>query len=135
VITQTFHMRNTLEDVDRMVMSLTAAVGGLLVQSKVMKFEICTTEVLTNIVRHARAVSKDTPVEIMLADTPDMVAISFYDPVGADAFDPRAWARDLETVDLMAENGRGLGLIMHCTDAIDYDQSEPRPRLVLSFSR
>lgn len=135
MISASFHMQNDLGDVDRMVMSLKTAVDGTLGSAAMFKFEICTSEALTNIVKHAATPNKNDPILVQLSETDASLDVIIFDPAGAAAFDLRDHARDLDTVDPLAENGRGLGLIMQCADAVDYGSQNGRTRLILTFTK
>lgn len=126
-------MRNHLDDVDRMVISLKSVVEGNLDQMAKFKFEICMSEALKNIVKHARTPHKDAPIEVTLSETNSTLVVEVFDPIDADVFDLRVHARELGKVDLMAESGRGLGLIIQCADLVNYSLSGDRHCLELQF--
>lgn len=128
-------MRNTLEGVDTLVMSLKAEVGAILGSAVLIRFEICVAEALTNIVKHAKPVMTHAVIEVALSETADAILVEIFDPLGATPFDLRDLAPDLDAVDLLAESGRGLGLIMQCADAVDYHRSEDRNCLKLEFGK
>lgn len=133
MIDQSFHMQNNLDDVNRLVMSLKVIAEGVLDQTTMFKFEICTAEALTNIVKHAGTKNKDEPIQVTITENDVALIVEIFDPMDAAAFDLRIHARELENVDPMAESGRGLGLIMQCADEVDYGPSGDRNRLVLQF--
>lgn len=126
-------MSGTLEDVDRLVLSLKADVcaqAGALVAAR---FEICTAEALANIVKHATPISGAGGIDVDLTLGPDAVTIEIFDPQGATPFDLRDHAPSLNDVDPLAESGRGLGLIMQCADAVEYGPADGRNKLTLTF--
>jgi serine/threonine-protein kinase RsbW len=131
VTQRTFQMQNRLEDVDPMVMSLKAAVEGNLDHDVMVRFEICMSEALTNLASHVNV--EPTVIDVTLALSHDKLTVEIFDPVGATPFDLRDHAVDLSSVEMLAENGRGLGLIMQCADAVDYGLSGDRNRLKLEF--
>jgi serine/threonine-protein kinase RsbW len=133
VINQSFHMKNDIENVDRMVMSLKSVVKDILDSTTMFRFEICLSETLTNSVKHADTHDKETPIEVTLIETASALVVDVFDPVGAGFFDLRDHAKDLDSVDLMAESGRGLGLILQCADAVTYGALKGRNRLALDF--
>lgn len=135
MIPQTYHMANSLDDVDRMVLSLKTTLEEALDGVAAFRFEVCASEALTNLVKHSNAPNKDEPIQIELAKSESGVSLVIFDPVGADPFDLRDHARDLNDVDPMAEGGRGLGLIIQCADAVTYGEQNGRTRLVLTFSK
>jgi serine/threonine-protein kinase RsbW len=128
-------MNNTLEDVTPMVLSLKADVCAALGASATVRFEICLSEALTNVVKHAQPTTPDELIDVTVQETSDAICVEIYDPAGAAPFDFRDHALDLVTVDPLAESGRGLGLIMQCADALDYGPSGDRNRLILTFNK
>jgi len=128
-------MQNDLGDVDRMVVALKTAVDGTLDSAAMFKFEICTSEALTNIVKHAAPIAKNASILVQLSEAESTLDVMIFDPAGAAPFDLRDHARDLDTVDPLAESGRGLGLIMQCADAVDYGSHDGRTRLILTFMK
>jgi len=135
VISESFHMQNDLGDVDRMVVALRSAVDGTLDSAAMFKFEICTSEALTNIVKHAAVTDKSEPILVQLSETEASLDVAIFDPIGTAPFDLRDHARDLDTIDPLAESGRGLGLIMQCADAVGYGSQDDRTRLILTFTK
>ncbi len=127
-------MRNTLEDVDLLVTSLKDVVCVALGPEVTFRFEICVSEALTNIVKHAKPKVTEGRIDITVTEFDRTVMIEIFEPVGTDAFDPRDHAADLDTIDPLAEEGRGLGLIMQCADVVDYGLSGDRNRLALQFA-
>ncbi|SFR38754.1 serine/threonine-protein kinase RsbW [Yoonia tamlensis] len=132
---KSFHMQNDLGDVDRMVVSLKTAVEGVLDDATMFKFEICASEALSNIVKHAASADKSDPILVQLSETKSSLNIAIFDPAGATPFDLRDHARDLDTVDPLAESGRGMGLIMQCADAVTYGSQDGRIGLILTFTK
>lgn len=116
-----------------MVLSLQRQVEGHLAPEALFRFDIAVTEALVNLVLHAHTPQKDAPIDITLAITGGTVVVGLFDPPGAAPFDLRAHARALAEVDSLAENGRGLGLILECADAVDYGVIVGRHRLCLTF--
>lgn len=132
---QTFRIPNTLEAVDTMVLRLKAEVGGALEVEAPMRFEICVTEALSNLTLHANSRDRNAPIDIALSVEGSAVVVEIFDPVGAKPFDLKDHAVALSNVEVTAENGRGLGLILECADGVTYGPSEGRNRLALSFRR
>ena len=126
-------MQNTLESVDPVVTSLKAVVCVVLDPETAVRFEICVSEALINLVKHAKPKISAGDIEVTVTEQDQIILVEIFDPFGADAFDPRDHAADLETLELLAEGGRGLGLIMQCADAVDYGLSGGRNRLALQF--
>lgn len=133
MIPSRYQMKNMLEDVTPTVMSLKADVCVALGASTTVRFEICISEALTNVVKHAQPTTPDELIDVTVQETSDAISVEIFDPAGAVPFDLRDHAHDLETVDPLAESGRGLGLIMQCADAIDYGPTGDRNRLILTF--
>lgn len=133
--TRTFQMQNRLDGIDPLVMSLKTAVEGALGHEALARFEICTTEVLSNIVKHACADDKGTPITVTLAEGPSALLVEVFDPVGAACFDPRDHMQDPKNRDPLAESGRGIGLILQCADGVTYGPSKGRKRIALQFSK
>ncbi|WP_097930779.1 ATP-binding protein [Monaibacterium marinum] len=127
-------MTNRLDDVDAMVVELTTAIDDKLAMDTRFRFEICLSEALTNLVKHAKTSDADAPIELHLTTENDTVIIDLFDPVGAQPFDLRTKAPDLDQVDLLAESGRGLGLIVQCADSVDYGPVNGKNRLSLTFT-
>lgn len=128
-------MPKTLEEVDPFVRSLKAVVCAVLSPETTFRFEVCISEALTNIVKHAKPKKDCRPINITVIDQPETLAVEIFDPVGSDEFDPRDHAYDLENIDPLAEEGRGINLIMQCADAVDYGLSGERNRLALYFAK
>lgn len=133
MISHTFHMPNVLERVDPMVVSLRAHVESELAQDALTRFEICASEALTNLAKHGGCPGAE--VIIHVTTTAARVRLEIADPKGAEPFDLKQHARDLTQVDLMAESGRGLGLVLHCADAVDYSPTDTGYRLALDFRK
>jgi serine/threonine-protein kinase RsbW len=126
-------MQKSLEDVDKLVMSIKAEVCMALDRHALLRCEIAVSEVLTNIIAHAGSNARDACIDLFVTEDLDAVVIEIFDPAGTDRFDPRDHAVDLHAVDPLAESGRGLGLIHKCVDAIEYGAVDGRNRLALTF--
>nr|WP_246413978.1 ATP-binding protein [Rubricella aquisinus] len=100
---------------------------------QVFKAEVALVEALSNVVEHAETTRPAEPIEIAVRTDDDVFAIDIFDPVGAQPFDLREHASDLGTVDIWAERGRGIGLILLCTDEVAYGPLDGRNRLSLKF--
>lgn len=116
-----------------MVQLLTSVAAKDLAEAKLFSFEICASEALTNVVKHANANKGAASTDLLLGVSKGMVMLEIYDAVGAPAFDPRQNARDLAFVDVMQESGRGLGIIQMMADAVYYGEVAGRNRLALGF--
>ncbi len=135
MITSRHQVQNTLEQVDQLVKFLAARIRVALGPDTAFRFELCLSEALTNIVKHAKPNDRKGLIDVITTDRDDTVLVEIFDPVGTEAFDPRNHATDLENVDSLAEKGRGLGLIMQCADVVDYGRSGDRNRLALQFAK
>jgi len=129
----TFHMRNDPADVDRAVVALKCHVANALGTAGLFRFELSLAEALANVVKHATTSAPDAPVVIEFEVTRDAVQVEICDPIGAAPFDLRDHAHPLESIDLLAEEGRGLGLILNATDHMDYRRKADRMCLFLTF--
>lgn len=130
---QSFHMPRRLEAVDPMVLTLKGRLEGFLSDEALCRFDICLSETLANLVLHAVTDVADAQIDVSLTFGNGNVTAEIFDPDGAQAFDIRDSARDLFDVDVLAESGRGLGLILECADAVDYGLIRNRNRLSLTF--
>lgn len=128
-----FNMANEIEAVDPMVLALKAMVEGVLAKTSQMKFEICVSEALTNLVKHAQTLSPDEQIEIQLVLKETGAEVVIFDPEGAAPFDLRQHASDIASVEETSEQGRGIALILQCADRIDYSATNGRNRLLLAF--
>lgn len=129
----TFHMPNQLEAVDPMVLALKSHLQDKVADEALMRFDICMSEALANLVLHAKTEQKDAPIVMMLDFDGDVLTVDVFDPEGTEAFDIRKQARALSDVDVMAESGRGLGLILECADGVEYGPVQNRRCLSLKF--
>lgn len=128
----TFHMANRLDAVDPMVLTMKDQLRVVLSNETLLRFDICLSETLANVVLHAKAAA-GSQVDVTLDITKGRVTAQIFDPEGAAVFDIRDAARDLDAVDVMAEGGRGVGLILQCADVVDYGPVNNRYRLSLTF--
>lgn len=126
-------MRNDPADVDRAVLAMTAQVADTLGPVGRFRFELSLAEALANVVRHATTSDPEAPIVIEVEVTQDAVQAEICDPVDAAPFDLRDHARPLEAVDPLAEEGRGLGLILQSSDHVDYRPKAGRMCLFLTF--
>ncbi|MEM5478010.1 ATP-binding protein [Pacificibacter sp. AS14] len=131
--TSTFHMQNQLQAVDPMVLTLKGHLEDQLTYETLMRFDICMSEALANLVLHAETEQKDAPIDLTFNFDGDVLTVDIFDPEGAKAFDIRKQARALSDVDVMAESGRGLGLILECADGVEYGPVQNRRCLSLKF--
>lgn len=114
-------------------MSLREEVCAALGAAVAARFEIGASEALTNAVKHGHAAAPGSQIEMTLEWAADAVTVEIFDLPGTTPFDPRTHAPLLDDVDPLAESGRGLALIVHCADAVDYISTGARNRLVLTF--
>lgn len=116
-----------------MVLTLKGQVETVLSDDALFRFEICLSETLANLVLHAKPAKPGAQIQVTLGIAKDRVTAEVYDPEGAAAFDIRDVAQNLSDVDVMAEGGRGLGLILECADQVDYGLVNNRYRLLMTF--
>lgn len=128
-----FEMSNCIEAVEPMVLELTKLAKVNLTKDSILRFEICINEALNNTIEHAIFANRESPINLVLTTDTKTVTLEIFDPEGAPPFDLREYAADLSTIDVMSESGRGLGLILQCTDILDYGPLEGRNRLSLGF--
>jgi serine/threonine-protein kinase RsbW len=128
-----FHMPNQIEAIDPMVLTLKSHVDGALSGEALFRFDICLSEALANLVIHAETTDKSAPITVKIRHEAESLSTEIFDPKGAVAFDIRDKARALDEIDALAENGRGLGLILECADQVDYGPAPEGNRLKLTF--
>lgn len=132
-----FHMPHQLDAVDPMVLRLRDIVVPMLADATRFRFELCVTEALSNLARHAAPAARDATLRIVLHAKAGEAAIEIFDPAGAAPFDLSDHATALSQVDAMAESGRGLALILDCADGVAYgpadDQTDTQNSLRLVF--
>lgn len=128
-------MPNRLESVDPTVLKVLSHLEGIAADATLTRIRICLSEALCNLVIHARTEDPSEPIVIVLTKDGPGIGVEIFDPVGAEPFDLLSHARNLSEVDVMAENGRGLGLIVECADSVAYGPSDGRNRLALGFDR
>lgn len=116
-----------------MVLALKSYLEDQLADETLMRLDICMSEALANLVLHAKTEQKDAPIELMFDFEGDVLTVDIFDPEGTKAFDIRKQARALSDVDVMAEGGRGLGLILECADGVEYGPVQNRRCLSLKF--
>lgn len=126
-------MPNCLEHVDPTVQATIAKLEGLLPDSMLMRVQISLSEALTNLTIHASTKNKSAPVDIVLSRKDERLIVEVFDPAGAKPFNPLDHARELSEIDPMAEGGRGVAIILECTDTLKYGPSDERNRLYLGF--
>lgn len=130
----TFQMENNLSAVDPMVVEIENSMLADVSISDQLRCTLCLSEVLTNLVLHAQTLEKAEPIRIIIAKNVKKIEIEIFDPIGVTSFNPIERATALKDVDVMSESGRGLGLIIECCDAIDYNAVGQRTRLKLTFN-
>ncbi len=118
-----------------MVLRLKADVEGALEPETLLRFEICVNEALSNLTIHADTRDRNAPIDITLTKKLDTIVVDIFDPVGTKPFDLKDHAVALSNVELTAENGRGLGLILECADQVTYGATGDRNRLALTFCK
>lgn len=134
-------MRPELSEVDAMVAALIDAARPALSEVKLAAFEIAMAEALTNAVRYGVAAGAEAtdlaalpPIEVTLSHQPRGVVVEIIDAGDQGPDDLYADVVAPEAIDLMAESGRGLSLIRHCTDDLSFEPAAGHNRLVLIFT-
>ncbi|WP_299417836.1 ATP-binding protein [uncultured Sulfitobacter sp.] len=125
-------MPKQLAAVEPMVAALRSQVVPIVSDGTRFRFELCVIEALTNLVIHPAETSGPV-IEIRMDLNDGYVKIEIFDPKGAPPFDPCRAAKSLSEIDGMLEGGRGIGLIMECSDTAQYGPSGDRNRLKLEF--
>lgn len=116
-----------------MVLALKSNLQTKVADDVLMRFDICMSEALANLVLHAKTEQKDVPIDLRFNIQGDVLTVDIFDPEGTKAFDIRKQARALSDVDVMAESGRGIGLILECADGVEYGLVQNRRCLSLKF--
>lgn len=128
-------MPNQIANVDPMVLTLKAAACEYLAADKILAFEICTSEALTNAVKHGNGDNEHSHTNLTLRSDADAVTLEIYDTIGAEPFDLHDNANGLPDDASFAESGRGLALILQCADEVRYRSEDGRRRMELVFTR
>lgn len=126
-------MQNQLAAVDPMVLAIKDRVQRKLSPEILQRLDVCLSEALVNLILHAEHPQLGTLIDVNVSFEDDALKVDIYDPKGAAPFDLRDHACVLNDVDTMAENGRGIGLILACADSLDYGAEGDRMRLSLAF--
>ncbi|GLQ57038.1 ATP-binding protein [Devosia nitrariae] len=122
-----------LARIDQVTEVLTEQASGHLDQAKLDCLQIALAEALVNIAKHGYhgeeglidvTFEVDTAVTVILRDTGI--------PIPSSAFEPGPEPDD-HTVPDLDETGRGMALIQHCCDGIDYRTTEHGNQLTLVF--
>jgi serine/threonine-protein kinase RsbW len=130
-----FSMPARIDAVDPMALALKAEATAYLSPEKLMAFEIAVVEALTNIVVHGAARLSVPEVSVAFAADAEAVRLEITDagpPAPAGVYDQ---APSLDDIDIMAESGRGISLILACADAVHYSRQAGINHLQLVFAR
>lgn len=123
-----------LDAVDPVVKALHAAVASVLDAEAAFGFEVAASEALTNIVVHGYAqIEGGGDISLSLCAEAQGVSLDIRDRGIPGPYDLYSRAATPESIDVMAESGRGLALIRHLADDIAYFPSAAGNRLVLTF--
>lgn len=131
-----FQMPARLDAIDATVTSLRDAVAPFLRADALFGFEIVASEALTNVVRHsfdALTPPPEAKVEVTLHCDETTVSLEFLDHGKSGPLDMFAAVPPLDDIDVLAEHGRGLSLILHYTDSAAYTSDQDGNRLHLVF--
>ena len=127
-----------LDDVDTATGQLREQAAALLGGERLDRFEIATSEALTNIVRHAYAerTGGEIAVELFETDAHSLVLVLRDNgkPAPAGTFNVKA-DRVCDPDDILAipEAGWGVGLLHQCADSVRFDSTPERNELRLEF--
>ncbi|WP_022707585.1 MULTISPECIES: ATP-binding protein [Paracoccus] len=122
-------------EVDRVLPDLCRALADLLTPDKLTALEIAVAEALTNAIRHARASGTPETIRIAASVEPARVRIEIVDAGDQSPADLFEDVADLDQIDPLAEGGRGLSLISHCADGVEFVPAQGRNLLRLAFDR
>ena len=128
-------MPNRLTDVDPTVVDAMATLEGAAPQGVLSRVQICLSEALQNLVDHAPTEDASAPIEFHILQDAPLIAVEIFDPVGAPPFDLRQHARSISEIDALAEDGRGLAIILECADEVEYGAPNGHHRLRLTFAK
>lgn len=131
-----FDMPVTMEAIDTVVGSLREAAEPFLGPVALFGFEVSMSEALTNIVRHAYAGVPDAQqarVRITFHGGVAGVRVDVLDNGAAGPMDLFAEVPDLDDIDPLAESGRGLALIRHYVETVDFRADQAGNHLHLVF--
>ena len=133
---QVFDMPVTTDAIDPVVRSLRDAAEPYLGTDVLFGFEVSVSEALTNIVRHSYSQLPDAPlarVRITFQGDTAGVTLDLLDngkPGPADLF---IKVPNLDDIDPLAESGRGLALIRHYAETVDFRADRAGNHLHLFF--
>ena len=127
-----------LADVDAASSRLRIEAAGVLDGDTLDRFEIATSEALTNIVRHAYADTNDGEIAIeLIEDEGPSLLLVLRDrgsPAPPGTFDrPPERTADEDAIDVIPETGWGIGLLHQCADAVHFASIDGRNELRLQF--
>lgn len=128
-------MRPDEAEVDRLLPKLKSAVAPMLSEDRLDALEIAVAEALTNAIKHARASDPTSEIHLGATVHPDRVMIEIVDAGRQSPADLYDDLTDIGDIDPMQENGRGLSLLAHCADEIEFEPAEGRNLLRLFFMR
>ena len=132
---QAFAMPVAIDAVDPTVVSVKAVAKDHLTDDGLMGLEVAVSEALANIVSHAVGLPDGRTVGIELVTGPEGVTIVIRDEGRPVPYGLFQGTMDIEAIDVMAEDGRGLSLIRHFVDRISYCSEGGSNRLTLVFAR
>ena len=134
-----FEMPATIDAVDPTVVFPKAVAAGYLSEAGLTGFEVALSEALADIVAHgveaAGGAPDAVPVSLGVPAAPDTAAVVTSDrgrPAPPGLYDGIA---DLGSIDVLAEDGRGLPLVAHFADDVRYRFENGTDRLTPVFAR
>jgi anti-sigma regulatory factor (Ser/Thr protein kinase) len=125
-----------LDAIDAMVEKLRLAAGPLLSAEALFGFEVAVSEALTNCVKHAFDGVKQSSaatIEVTLSSDDSFATVEIFDQGRPGPADLLANVPRLEDIDIFAEHGRGLALILHYSDQASFTADRQGNHLRLRF--
>lgn len=130
-----FDMSAALHHVDAMVQALRAQVEPALGVQQALAFEGAVSEALTNIVVHGyKGTVGGAGILIELSTDGQGAQLTVRDQGRPGPSDLYETGPDLDKIDILEESGRGLALIRHHADTVNYTPSSDGNLLVLTFA-
>src|SRR5512141_670257 len=97
------------------------------------RIDLCSTELISNVVKFAEARYADLPLELDAAIEERRITLTLVDP--AHAFDPLSLPppRVAKTIEELQVGGQGIRLVREFSDACRYERRDNTNRLELAF--
>jgi serine/threonine-protein kinase RsbW len=125
-----------LEAVGPLLARLVAVAAERLPEDRMLCFEFAAIEALTNAVRHGGPRQAGAEIQVTLQTTATEFLLTILDPTGIP-ITPDMFAPPDDTgadADLLAEGGRGLGIMRNCTDRLGFERKGGANVLTLAYN-